>query len=161
MYYDVNRSKRPLWLLHPGQEMCLNYWTQLSVEYANNRAYLDDLFRIYPTVPEGIREISDLKWAQIEQAFSQRRNADLLRALMDLELFPVKDSYVAYLRRDPSSIDRNPATVNRLAGRMYEMGLDGIHDRCCEAKETNRRMGQLFRQWLRKGVLGVELLDLD
>ena len=32
----------------------------------------------------------------------------LIRNLLQLELFPVKDSYVAYLRRDPSAIKRNP-----------------------------------------------------
>ena len=139
----------------------MNYWTELSVEYANNRAYLDDLFRVYPTIPQGIRDISEQKWAEIEEAFNRRRNVDLLSALLDLELFPVKDSYVAYLRKDPSAIERNPATVNRLSGRLYEMGLGAIHERSSEPKETNRRMGQLFRQWLRKGVLGVRLLDVD
>ncbi len=139
----------------------MNYWTQLSIEYANQRAYLDDLFRVYPTIPEAIRDISEQKWAEIEEAFKHQRNVDLLEALLDLDLFPVKDSYVAYLRRDPSAMQRNPATVNRLSGRLYEMGLEAIYERCSEPKETNRRMGQLFREWLRKGVLGVRFLNAD
>ena len=39
----------------------MNYWTQLSIEYANQRSYLDDLFQVYPTIPEGIREFSHYK----------------------------------------------------------------------------------------------------
>ncbi|WQR97940.1 hypothetical protein KVC81_00355 [Helicobacter pylori] len=35
----------------------MNYWTKLSIEYANQRSYLDDLFQVYPTIPEGLREI--------------------------------------------------------------------------------------------------------
>ncbi|MEL3899562.1 hypothetical protein DWQ65_02635 [Treponema phagedenis] len=35
----------------------MNRWTELSIEYANQRNYLDHLFRVYPTIPEGIRDI--------------------------------------------------------------------------------------------------------
>jgi len=46
-----------------GKEM--NYWTKLSVEYANQRNYLDDLFTIYHTTPEGVREIDGKAWATV------------------------------------------------------------------------------------------------
>ena len=29
----------------------MNPWLELSIEYANQRSYLDDLFRVYPTIP--------------------------------------------------------------------------------------------------------------
>ncbi len=35
----------------------MNYWTQLSIEFANQRNYLDELFSVYPTIPDGITEI--------------------------------------------------------------------------------------------------------
>ena len=84
---------------------------------------MDDLFRVYPTIPEAIRDIGEQKWAEIEEAFKHQRNVDLLRALLDLDLFPMKDSFVAYLRRDPSAIERNPATVNRLSARLSALAL--------------------------------------
>jgi hypothetical protein len=28
----------------------INKWTSLSIEYANQRSYLDDLFAVYPTL---------------------------------------------------------------------------------------------------------------
>ncbi|NLC10820.1 MAG: restriction endonuclease, partial [Firmicutes bacterium] len=29
----------------------MNCWLGLSIEYANKRSYLDDLFQVYPTIP--------------------------------------------------------------------------------------------------------------
>lgn len=78
-----------------------------------------------------------------------------------MDLFPIKDSYVAYLKRDKSSIERNPSTVDRLCGRLYEMGLDKIYEKCSEPKETNRQIGPLFRRWLNRGVLGLTPVSLD
>jgi hypothetical protein len=47
----------------------MNYWTKLSVEYAAQKSYLDDLFRVYPTIPEGIRDIDEKLWKNIETSF--------------------------------------------------------------------------------------------
>jgi hypothetical protein len=107
----------------------MNVWTQLSIEYANQRSYLDDLFHVYPTIPDGIRELNDAAWQEVRTAFDARDNTAMLGTLLSLDLFPIKDSYVAYLKRDREAITRNPATVARLSGRLYEMGLDEIYRR--------------------------------
>lgn len=44
----------------------MNDWTKLSIEYANQQSYLDDLFRVYPTIPEGIRDINETVWKEVE-----------------------------------------------------------------------------------------------
>ena len=139
----------------------MNYWTSLSVDYANQRSYLDDLFQVYPTIPEGIRDIDAAYWKSIEDAFNSKDDDRLIRLLLGQELFPIKDSYVAYIKRDPSAIDRNPKTISRLCGRLREMGLTNIYERCSEPKETNRQIGPLFRRWLNKGTLGAPLVPLD
>jgi len=139
----------------------MNKWTKLSIDYANQRSYLDDLFQVYPTIPEGIRDLNEEIWADIEKAFKRRNNDALLRKLLTLDLFPIKDSYIAYLRRDKSSIDRNPRTINRICGRLYEIGLDKIFEKCSEPKETNRQIGPMFREWLRKKPLGITPVDLE
>ena len=139
----------------------MNHWTKLSIEYANQRAYLDDLFQVYPTIPEGIREIDRNIWKNIECAFGKKDNYKLMNLLLSLDLFPIKDSYVAYLKRDKSSIERNPRTINRLCGRMYEMGLNELFKKCSEPKETNRQIGPMFRDWLKRGSLGLEPVNLD
>jgi hypothetical protein len=139
----------------------MNPWTSLSIEYANQRSYLDDLFHVYPTIPDGIREIDESVWDKIESAFHKRKNVELLRRLLKLDLFPIKDSYIAFLKRDKTSIERNPRTVNRICGRIYELGLDKLYERCREPKETNRQIGPMFRNWLRKKSLGIAPVPLE
>lgn len=139
----------------------MNYWTKLSIDYAAKQSYLDDLFQVYPTIPEGMRDLNDIHWERIQTAFTERNNIELVRSLIALDLFPIKDSYIAYLRRDKDSIMRNTATVDRICGRLYEMGLDVIRARCTEPKETNRQIGPLFRRWLNAKSLGVEPVSLQ
>jgi hypothetical protein len=139
----------------------MNKWTKLSIEYANQRSYLDDLFQVYPTIPDGIREINEEVWSSVEKAFKKKNNDSLIRELLKLDLFPIKDSYIAYLKRDKSAIKRNPRTINRICGRLYELGLDKIYEQCSEPKETNRQIGPMFKEWLRKKSLGIQPVDLE
>ena len=139
----------------------MNPWIQLSIEYANQRSYLDDLFQVYPTIPDGIRELNGDLWKDVEKAFEKKDNTALLKNLVKLDLFPIKDSYIAYLRRDKTALERNPATAARLSGRLYEMGLDTIYARCSEPKETNRQIGPLFKRWLNKKALGIQPVKLE
>jgi len=139
----------------------MNQWTQLSIDYANQNGYLDALFKVYPTIPEATREIDIVKWNKVETAFNKKDNLTLIKELLSFELFPIKDSYVAYLRKDKSSLEKNLKTITRLSSRLYEMGLPLIKERCSEPKETNRQIGPLFRRWLNRGELGITLLSLD
>lgn len=134
----------------------MNYWTNLSIDYANQRSYLDDLFQVYPTIPEGVRDIDEINWRQVEKAFLKKDNVLLLENLLKLDLFPIKDSYVAYLKRDKQAARRNPNTVDRICGRLYAMGLEEIYSRSSEPKETNRQIGPLFKRWVANKSLGVE-----
>lgn len=137
----------------------MNYWTTLSVEFANDRNYLDELYKIYPITPNLRRHISDDAIFSIRSSFDKKENKALIKELLKLDLFPVKDSYVPYLRRDSSAIERNPNTINRIAGNLYQMGIDAIFDKCTEPKETNRQMGPMFKNWLQSGVLGCEIYE--
>lgn len=139
----------------------MNHWTQLSIEYANQRNYLDELFIIYPTIPEGIREIDEEKWQLVERAFEAKDNSALINSLLDLDLFPIKDSYVAFLKRDREAIKRNPKTVNRLCGRLYEIGLTTIFEKSSIPKETNRQIGPLFKRWINSNVLGLTPINIE
>jgi hypothetical protein len=139
----------------------VNYWIKLSIDYANQRNYLDDLFQVYPTIPDGIRDIDKNIWHDVEKSFCKKDNLNLLKNLFKFNLFPIKDSYVAYLKRDSKALNRNPKTVARIAGRLYEMGLSEIYECCSHPKETNRQIGPLFKRWLNNKSLGIEPLKLD
>lgn len=136
----------------------MNRWTELSVKFAQQRNYLDELYKVYPIIPNLRRELDKTKEENIRSAFSNGDNVDLVSYLLNLELFPIKDSYVAYLKRDRSAISRNPQTVNRIAGTLFQMGIEEIIDRCTEPKETNRQMGPMFKQWIDKGPLGAPII---
>ena len=133
----------------------MNYFTQQSIELANQRNYLDLLFSVYPLSPDSIREVNARIWEKVERHYTQNNNKELLKALLELNLFPIKDGYVPYFRRDRSAIDRNPATVDRICGRIKELGLERLYEKCSQPKETNRQMGPLFRRWVQSGTLGV------
>lgn len=139
----------------------MSYWTDLSIEYANQRSYLDDLFQVYPTIPEGIREVNNGLWDSVEKAFKKKDNLKLVSELLKLELFPIKDSYIAYLKRDKTALERNPKTTNRIAGRLYEMGLDKVYEKCSEPKETNRQIGPMFKRWIQNKSLGISPVKLE
>ena len=78
---------------------------------------------------------------------------------VDMPLFPLKDSYVAFLKQDRGAIARNPQTVERLSRRLYDMGINRLLSEVQQPKEANRQMGQRFRSWLTSGSLGVPCLS--
>lgn len=139
----------------------MNRWTELSIEYANQRSYLDDLFHVYPTIPEGIRTLNEEKWNLVQKAYDSKNNKELLESIFKMDIFPFKDSYVAFLKKDKKALERNPRTVNRLCGRLYEMGLDKIYEKCSEPKETNRQIGPMFKNWLENKSLGLSPVGIS
>lgn len=52
----------------------MNHFLEQSIEYAQQRSYLDDLYRVYPTIPNGIREINPKEWNNVEVAFNEMDN---------------------------------------------------------------------------------------
>jgi hypothetical protein len=136
----------------------MNYWTKLSVDFAQQRNYLDELYKVYPITPNLRREIPKSREDKVREAFENNNNVMLVKELLELDLFPIKDSYVAYLKRDKSAIDRNPQTINRIAGTLFQMGIEEIIDKCTEPKETNRQIGPMFKRWVDKGTIGVPII---
>ena len=135
----------------------MNYWTRQSIEFAQQRNYLDELFKVYPVNPNLLRELSQTQIDKITQAFNARDNVLLVETLLSSDLFPLKDSYVPFLRHDSGAISRNPQTVNRIAGNLYQIGLNAIIENCTAPKEANRQMGPLFKHWISKNVIGVQM----
>ena len=70
----------------------MNQFLEWSIDYASEKAYLDDLFKIYPT---------------------------------------------------------------------YDMNLKNVYEKCSQPKETNMQIGPMFKNWIRKGTLGFDVLCLD
>ena len=133
----------------------MNIWTQNSIELANQRNYLDLLYRVYPISENARREISGSIKADLWDSFDNHNDEKLLKTLIEQTnkkqiVFPIKDSYVAYLKHDNSAIKRNPNTVDRITSILYEMGYDRVIDKATSPKETNRQIGPLFGDWIKK-----------
>ena len=137
----------------------MNLWTQKSIDLAGQSNYLDQLYRVYPMSVNMRRELSESTQNEIRTYLNNQNGKNLLNVLLEQGIFPIKDSYVAYLKRDKTAINRNPATVSRLAGMLIEMGFDEILDKTTVPKETNRQIGPLFKNWISSGALGVPVTD--
>lgn len=146
----------------------MNIWITKSINFAATRNYLDELYKIYPTNSDVQREIDADLWKEIEDNYNitqknmtNENKISLLHSLLKLDLFPIKDSYVAYLRRDPSALSRNPATVSRLVARIFQLGLDAVYERVSTPKEANRQIGPMFKKWIAQGTLGYRVVPLS
>ena len=157
----------------------MNFWTERSINLANNSNYLDELFKVYPISKNFPRNMSSEDIDKISSFFEKdvstidEDNQIFLETLInmvkkssgkreksDALLFPLKDSYVPYLKQDPSAIRRNPRTTNRLIGEIRELGMDGIITNMTLPKESNRQMGPSFNNWLNKNnAMGAKLVS--
>lgn len=126
----------------------MNLFLQQSIDYAQQRSYLDDLYHIYPTLNNNIREIDNSVWEKVENAYNRRDNTELITQLLKLDLFPIKSSYVAFLKHDHSAINRNPKTISRLATDIHQISLTDLYQKCSQPKEANRQIGPMFRYWV-------------
>lgn len=135
--------------------MKMNKWLEKSIQIAQQEDYLDRLQKVYKLPNNERRELDNRIWDKVVTAYENKNDVDLIKGLLKLELFPIKHSFVAYFRREPTSISRNPKTVEEIANTVYNLGIDAIKIRCEEPKETNRQIGPLFKNYLVDTDLGI------
>ena len=121
---------------------------QESIDIANNSNYLDRLSAIYPVTFEARRQLPLRIRQGIIDAYEKQEGYALTQALLQLPKFPVKDPYVAFLRKRANFLSHNPETVGRIAKRLFHMSFSELMASCEEPKEFNRQIGPLFRKWL-------------
>lgn len=134
----------------------MNEWSKKTIKLAKTQNYLDRLYCIYPNELE-TRSIYREAIGVIERLFRNKECEELLNKLLDLEKFPFKDSYVGFLRKDRSAIQRNPETAKRLCETLYDLGFEKIREGMLEPKEANRRRGQQFRNWAKESFRHVNI----
>lgn len=131
----------------------------MSKELATTKDYLDQLFRVYPISEERNRTVNTQLWDSIQSNYRSKDFPNLIKNLLKLQKFPVKDAYVSFLREFESAVELNPNTVNRLAGSLVEIGEQELYKRCTAPKESNTQMGTSFSRWLYSGVIGCKQLE--
>jgi hypothetical protein len=137
----------------------MNKWTKKSIEIANSPRYLDALSKIYVMNVNPDRPLDKKLEKEIRKAFCNRETRKLIELLLDAEIFPIKDSYIGYIRAKEDAVAQNPETVKRIGERLYSLGIEKLIEDTTRPKETNRQLGQAFRQWIPS--LGYPLLDED
>ncbi|MCR8685652.1 hypothetical protein [Campylobacter ureolyticus] len=140
----------------------MTLWTQNSLELANNYDYLDRLYSVYPVISNIRRNLDQETINELSSMLTSPPNferGNLLRLLLNLDIFPIKDSYVAYLRRDRSAIDRNPNTVCRIENIIVNMGLTNVLNEITRPIEANRQMGQHFKNWVNSTNFNFDKTD--
>ena len=136
----------------------MNTWAKKTLRLVDRTDYLDRLQEIYPH-QEGEREFDSATLVSIKDSFDERDNISLINKLLDLEKFPYKDSYVGFLRRDRTSIARNPQTVERICDRLYQMGFENVIAGATQPKEANTRRGNQFSFWTKANFHWVSIND--
>jgi len=136
----------------------MNKWIEKSIHIANSDGYLDKLQSVYPVILTEEREISKEILDDLKKTFDDLDNENLIKKLLSFEKFPIKDPYVAFLRRKKGAfIKKNPKTVVRIAAQLYSLGFDEVIKGITEPKEFNRQIGVLFRKWVPK--IGFPILS--
>lgn len=138
----------------------MNEWASRTLDLVNNQDYLDRLQQVYPH-EEGERDVAPHTLNSIRQSFEARDDAALLDQLLNLDKFPYKDSYVAFLRTDRSAIERNPQTVRRISDNLYSMGIESVIAGVTQPKEANTRRGNQFHNWARTRFNWVNIVQFQ
>ncbi len=138
----------------------MNIWVKKSIQVANAPGYLDSLSEIYPMNVNLERLLQESDCQMIEEAYQQKNTKELIRLLiLHSGVFPVKDSYIGFIRKKPKAIDENPKTVKRIGERLYSLGLERMVQEAQRPKETNRQLGQSFKKWVSR--LGYPMVDAE
>ncbi|MEM3714029.1 MAG: hypothetical protein QW478_11080 [Candidatus Micrarchaeaceae archaeon] len=137
----------------------MNEWTLKSIRLVNEQdGYLDNLQDVYPVTLGTPRPLTAEERAELKILFDRGKDKELLKKLLTKKKFPIKDPYVAFLRKNPKSIDKNPRTVQRITRTLHNIGFTKMVEGLETPKEFNRTIGQLFRHFLPK--LGYKILPL-
>jgi hypothetical protein len=142
------------------KEQSVNKWVEKSIEIANSAEYLDKLSEVYEMQSNPERPLKKDIVAKIKEAFDKNNEKELIELLIEnAAVFPVKDSYIGFLRKKERAIDENPKTIERIAERLRHLGFEKMIQEASRPKETNRQLGNAFKKWLY--TLGYDVAEED
>ena len=129
----------------------MNYWIKHSIDLANSPGYLDNLMKVYPAKLGEVRPVAQSLEKELKDLVKMGSDIEIISRLLssDFPVFPIKDPFVAFLRRSRESIKNNPITVGRLAKYIREMGFEKLVESLEKPIEFNRQIGPLFSNWLK------------
>ena len=108
---------------------------------------------MYPASQNLPRQIDQAMWNRVADAARADNDSELLNALLDPDLFPIRHPFVAYMRKDGGSVRRNPRTVQQIASELRGYDMEQLWRMCSAPKETNRQIGPMFGRWVGSAAL--------
>ncbi len=137
----------------------MNEWIKKSIEIANKPSYLDGISQIYEMQINPKRPLPTEIIPLIKEAFDKKESKKLIELLIQYsEIFPVKDSYIGFIKKKSEALEENPITTERIAERLYSLGYEKMIEESTRPKETNRQLGNAFRGWSQT-KLGFKVVD--
>lgn len=132
----------------------MNEWTEKSIELVNiESGYLDRLSEVYPVSINQKRPLPEDVKVALKSAYERHDAVEMIELLLESTSgarFPIKDPYVAFLKKEDTAVYRNPETVERLYNRVKAIGVDTMIAEIEQPIEANRQIGAQFSQWLRQ-----------
>jgi len=131
----------------------MNKWTSKSLKLVLKKGYLDKLFEIYPAIdkPRNLKVNNESK--NLKEIYDRKNCNELIRELIRLKnagfKFPIDNPYISFLGIHPESIDSNPKTLERICEILFKMDYDIIKSKLESPKSASRRIGPMFRKWLK------------
>jgi hypothetical protein len=127
-------------------------WTRKSIELCKKPVYGEKLEKeIYPEEFEdnkSPRAVPVEKIHNIREAKHKGNNKKMLDALLSLEKRPFKDRFVSRLKKLDEPFLTDPYNAERVVNQAMDMDLSEIARGACQPKESNRRAGSLFENWV-------------
>ena len=119
-----------------------------SKNLATDPGYIDKLSEIYNVSSVVKRDYPQQTLDEIVELHKAKNNLELVAKLLKLEKFPFDDINTGFFREFPGALSTNPKTVARIANRLYQYDTDELLNLILQPKVDNRRMGELFHNWL-------------
>jgi len=135
----------------------VNSWITKSIELANMKNYLDRLHAVYPLEIGGERDIDASSINAIQTAHRNQDAISLVKALLDLDRFPIDYPYASLVRQKTNLIELNPETIKMIAIPLLRMDFSKLLTHCMTPKPANTKMGPLFHNYVRS--LGYPILS--
>lgn len=132
------------------------------MKLSKDNFYLDRLLDIYPPDEVSRELVVEEEAPEIEKIFEKKHCLELIKELIRLKKlgfkFPIENPYVSFLTYYEEAIEKNPKTVKKICDALYEMDYDTLKKKLEAPKKASRRIGPMFRNWLKKEF---EFLDTE
>lgn len=127
---------------------------------------MDKLLEIYPPDEASREKINYKKLRKLKKFFQERNCNDLIKELIKLKKkeklkFPIEHPYVGFLTHCEDAIDKNPETIQKICNKLFKMNFDQLKEKLEVPKKPSRRMGDAFKQWLRKKFLFTDINEFE